>query len=112
MEKLTGKGSRGTRKTVADVEAGGKAGIDATDQPGNGEIGDKGPAPSAQYGGTRQSAGWHELTDAVHDERRQVVRMWFPEQRDALYALGNGTNAEVLIGEPAYQVTSGEIVAL
>lgn len=50
--------------------------------------------------------------DASRAETRIVTRMWYPERRPALFNLGNGINAEVLIGDPAYQVTSGEIVAL
>jgi hypothetical protein len=49
---------------------------------------------------------------AMREEKRQVVRCWYPEPRGALFALDNGSNAEVLIGNPAYQVTSGEIVTL
>ena len=50
--------------------------------------------------------------DAVRAEPGQVVRCWFPEPRGALFELPNGANAEVLIGAPAYQLTSGDIVAL
>lgn len=50
--------------------------------------------------------------DAARGESRLVTRVWYPEQRHALLDLGNGINAEVLIGDPAYQLTSGEIVAL
>lgn len=49
---------------------------------------------------------------AVRADKRQVSRCWYPTARGALLALDNGSNAEVLIGDPAYQVTSGEIIAL
>jgi hypothetical protein len=45
-------------------------------------------------------------------EKRQVVRCWYPEARGDLFELGNGVHAEVLIGNPAYQVSSGDIVAV
>jgi hypothetical protein len=52
------------------------------------------------------------VIDAIRAEPGQVVRCWFPEPRGPLFQLDNGANAEVLIGAPAYQLTSGDIVAL
>lgn len=49
---------------------------------------------------------------AMRNESRIVVRCWHPEEHEALFDVGNGVNAEVLMGNPAYQVSSGEIVAL
>jgi len=49
---------------------------------------------------------------AARAESRLATRVWFPEDRGELLDLGNGINAQILVGEPAYQVTSGEIVAL
>jgi hypothetical protein len=49
---------------------------------------------------------------AVLAEPRQVTRAFHPEPEGDLLPLPNGSNAEVLVGEPAYQVTSGEIVAI
>lgn len=46
------------------------------------------------------------------EEKRQVSRVFHPEPQGELMALPNGSNAQVLVGEPAYQLTSGEIVAL
>lgn len=49
---------------------------------------------------------------AARKDGRLVTRVWFPEPRGDLLDIGNGINAQVLVGDPAYQVTSGEIVAL
>lgn len=49
---------------------------------------------------------------AARADKRVVTRVWFPEERGDLLDVGNGINAQVLVGDPAYQVTSGEIVAL
>lgn len=49
---------------------------------------------------------------AMRAEKRQVVRCWYPESRGELFDLGRDINAQVLIGDPAYQVTDGEIVSL
>lgn len=45
-------------------------------------------------------------------EKRLVTRVWHPEAKGELLDLGAGVNAEILTGDPAYQLTSGEIVAL
>ena len=46
----------------------------------------------------------------VRGESRQIARVWHPDPLAALVPLKNGSNAEVLIGEPAYQLVTGEIV--
>jgi hypothetical protein len=50
--------------------------------------------------------------EAARNDARLATRVWFPEDRGAHFELNNGVNCAVLIGEPAYQVSSGEIVAL
>ena len=45
-------------------------------------------------------------------EKRLVTRIWHPEAVGDLFDIGNGVNAVVVVGDPAYQVTSGDIVAL
>lgn len=49
---------------------------------------------------------------AVRGEARTVTRCWHPEAEPGLIDTGNGVMAEILVGNPAYQVSSGEIVAL
>lgn len=48
----------------------------------------------------------------VRAEKRLVTRIWHPTPEGELFDLGQGVSAQVLMGDPAYQVTSGEIVAL
>lgn len=55
---------------------------------------------------------WLTVMDAARADKRLAVRVWYPEARGELLHLDNGIHAEVLIGNPAYQVSSGEIVAL
>lgn len=50
--------------------------------------------------------------DAARADKRLAVRLWYPEDRGDILHLDNGIHAEVLIGNPAYQVSSGEIVAV
>lgn len=50
--------------------------------------------------------------DAARKDIRLATRIWFPEPRGDLFDLGNGINAAILVGAPAYQVSSGEIVAI
>lgn len=52
------------------------------------------------------------MITAARAEHRQVTRIWYPDERPALFELDNGSNASVVIGDPAYQVSDGEIVAL
>mgnify|MGYP003575122164 CR=1 FL=1 len=55
---------------------------------------------------------WLDVIEAARKDSRLVSRVWFPEPRGDLVDMGNSINAAVLIGEPAYQVSSGEIVAI
>jgi hypothetical protein len=44
------------------------------------------------------------------NEKRQVVRVFYPTVWVDLFALSNGSNAEVKVGEPGYQLSTGEII--
>lgn len=46
------------------------------------------------------------------EEKRMVTRVWHPQAPVDLVSIGRDVNAVVVVGNPAYQVTSGEIVAL
>ena len=53
------------------------------------------------------------MTGRVLAEKRIVTRIWHPAPEGGpLFDVGAGVNAEVLTGDPAYQLTSGEIVAI
>lgn len=41
-----------------------------------------------------------------------MTRVWYPEPRGDLLDMGNGINAAVHIGAPAYQVSTGETIAI
>lgn len=41
-----------------------------------------------------------------------ATRCWYPQDHGPLFEVRAGINVEVLIGEPAFQLTSGEIVTL
>jgi hypothetical protein len=65
--------------------------------------------------GTRpagQIRDWLDVITAARADARLTTRIWYPEPRGDLLDIGNGINAQVLIGAPAYQVSSGEIVAI
>lgn len=49
---------------------------------------------------------------SIHAEKQQVVRCWHPAPQGDLAQLKNGSNVEVSAGEAAYQLTTGEIIAL
>lgn len=57
-------------------------------------------------------ASWDDVAKAARAEPRQVSQVYFPEPDTALLDLGGGINANVLTGEPAYQLSSGEIITL
>lgn len=50
--------------------------------------------------------------EAVRAESRQVSCVYFPDPRGYFVMLPDGSNARVLTGEPAYQVSDGDIVTL
>lgn len=54
----------------------------------------------------------YAVQEAVRGEHRIVARCWHPEATPGLIDTGNGVMAYLLVGNPAYQVSSGEIVAL
>jgi len=55
---------------------------------------------------------WLDVIDAARADARLATRVWYPDPRGDLLDLGNGINAEVLIGAPAYQVSTGDIIAI
>jgi hypothetical protein len=57
-------------------------------------------------------ADWLTVIDAARSDARLATRIWYPDPRGDLFDLGAGVNAHVFIGEPAYQVSSGEIVVI
>lgn len=52
------------------------------------------------------------MIEKIRAEKNQVVRVWHPEPIAPLIEVGNGANAEVLVGAPAYQVSNGDITKL
>lgn len=42
----------------------------------------------------------------------QVSRCWYPDADLELIDMANGSMVAVLVGEPAYQLSSGEIILL
>jgi hypothetical protein len=50
------------------------------------------------------------LKDAVRN--RPITHVWHPKPPCALLEIGNNITARVLVGEPAYQLVTGEIVTL
>lgn len=49
---------------------------------------------------------------AAKADKRLVACLFHPDAAVGLQDMGDGVNANVLVGNPAYQLTSGEIVAL
>lgn len=49
---------------------------------------------------------------AVQAEKRRVTHVFHPEPAHDLLHLGQGIHARVAVGEPSYQLDSGETVAL
>lgn len=49
---------------------------------------------------------------AARAENRQVTRVFYPVVDGELLQLPNGTNAVLEVGEPGYQLSSGELIPL
>lgn len=49
---------------------------------------------------------------AVLTEVAQVTRVFHPEPPVELIELANGTNAQVVVGDAGYQITTGELIAV
>lgn len=50
------------------------------------------------------------MMELVRKAPHQVTRCWHPAPRGELVDLGRDRMAQVLVGEPAYQMTDGRIV--
>lgn len=112
MEKLTGKRQYRKREVVGVVEADGQAGSDIANEPGDGQASEAGAAAQADTGRSSKKCSWLGLIDAILDDPEQVSRCWHPEPKAPLVQAKNGSCIEVLVGDPAYQKTTGEIVAM
>lgn len=54
---------------------------------------------------------WLAVMDAARAESRLVSRAFYPEPRTE-FELGNGIFAAAALGEPGYQLSSGETITL
>jgi len=115
MEEQSSKRRGRPRKVVSASEVGGEVGGDIAQQPGIGETGPSGIESQRDIiRASQESNGmvisYNEMVDEVLSERRQVVRFWHPDKFDSIIHAKNGAGIEVCVGNPAYQLTTGEII--
>ena len=113
MAKITGKGFRGAGEAMADAVDADEARIDAPDDLGLGQTLDEGLGIQAVDGGSREIPDWDSLKSTVRGmyKKTPVSTVWHPESQGDLLDTIWG-NVRVLKGEPAYQLATGEVVAL
>ena len=112
MEDIARKRPGRPRKVVEPAHAESEVGEPANVQLGAGEIGSARTSAEEVNPEKGQGIDWLGLMAAIHSEKAQVVRCWHPEAKHDLAQLKNGANIEVKVGNPAYQLTTGEIVSL
>lgn len=114
MGKLTGKGSRGPRKAVADAENSGQVQAGATDDLGNGDAGAGGTEAQANAGGAWKDLGFADfaILIGVKAHEGQIAAVWHPDARGDTHQLPNGSNARLSVGPAAYQMADGQHIVL
>lgn len=113
MDEITRPRLGRPRKAMADVVDADEARSDAQDDLGLGQAVDEGPGIQAVDGGSREVPDWDSLKSTVRGmyKKTPVSTVWHPESQGDLLDTIWG-NVRVLKGEPAYQLATGEVVAL
>lgn len=112
MENQPGKRRGRPPRAIPPVDVGAEVQDSSASPIGDGEIGEPGIGAQEDDAAEGQGIDWLGLMALVHEEKQQIVRCWHPEPKGELAQLKNGSNIEVLVGETAYQLTTGEIIAL
>lgn len=102
------------RAAIPVAETDKQIGSDIAQESGNGPASEAGTEVSTDVVGTSKASNglvsFEELSEIARNEWRQVVRIWHPEAKDSLILHKNGSGIEVLKGDAAYQLTTGEVV--
>lgn len=99
------------RKAVLNDEANGQGEIKPTVDSGNGQVSSDGKEPPAKDSGSSERIGWLGLVEAVKAEQRIVATAWHREAESEVIST-NASDVRVLEGDPAYQLSSGEIITM
>lgn len=114
MEEITRKRPGRPRKALADAVSGAEAGTDASDDAGDGQVSDAGPAAPADAGGPGEKLDWPGLAAhirALHGPEHQIATVWHPQAYGDVLDTQLG-NVRVLTGAHAYQLATGEIIEI
>lgn len=112
MDEQPSKRRGRPRKTV-DIPDAVEEGEDATNvNTGDGQIGETGTPARTEPEGSRKAIGWLELVELVKDKTRHDYRISCVIHPDAngLVNTEHMGSIRTLIGEPGYQLDTGEIV--
>lgn len=99
------------RKAVSDDKVTGKGSHEPAISNGDGQASSNGSQPTAKANGISKKVDWRGLVDAVNAHSGIVSTAWHPEPKSELIGT-NASDVRVLVGEPAYQLSTGEIIAL
>lgn len=111
MGTITGKRRGRQRKVVPDVEVNGQSEIKPTVVSGDGQVSSDGKDQATENNGRSQGVSWLGLVEAVQAESGLVSTAWHPEAEADVIST-NASDVRVLAGEPAYQLSTGEIITL
>lgn len=111
MGKLTSTRSGGQGKTFPDAQTINQSQPSAHLNDGIGETSERGLEVSAVAIRESKGISWTELVDKVKAEKAIVATCWHPNATEKVIST-NASDVRVLVGKPAYQLSTGEIVKL
>lgn len=111
MGTITSQRRGRQRKAVFDAKANGQSEGESAISSGNWQVRSDGAESTAKDDGSSKRISWLGLVEAVKAEHRLISRAWHPEAKADVIAT-NASDVIVLVGEPSYQLSTGEIVAI
>lgn len=111
MATVTSKGRGRKGKVVSDASNAGQSAVDANAGVGHGQVGAGQSGAPAKSGGAIKRISWDELVEKVKAEPEMIASAWHHAPESEVINL-NACDVRVIQGEPAYQLTTGEIIKL
>jgi hypothetical protein len=111
MAKLTSKRRGRPPSTLPDDRINRQAEGDNAASDGNRDAGGTRTTAQTDISGEGQRNSWLGLKKAVIEEKSTVATAWHPIAREAIIGTNN-SDVRVLVGESAYQLSTGEMIKL
>lgn len=111
LQNITNKRRGRPAKNTNDAGSPNSVPAGVPDVSGDGQVGSDGKDQASENNGRGQRISWLGLVEAVQAESGLVSTAWHPEAEADVIST-NASDVRVIAGEPAYQLSTGEIVTL